>query len=84
MDLNTYKKMTLADLKGRKVKTLVPMRNGWADIPAGTICEIEGKLNGFALKSDPCPHCGVSVHIGRVPARDVELLAGPMLESHGQ
>lgn len=74
MDIKTYRKMSENILKGRKVRTLTKLRNGWMTIPIGTICEITRKYKGFALKSEPCKHCGLQANISRVPCREVELL----------
>ena len=74
MDQKTYRKHTGQWFKGRKVKTLMELKNGWMIIPAGTICTIEGKHSGFSLRSSACVRCGVGIRIGRVQPPQVELI----------
>jgi len=74
MDRKTYEKTTAKEFIGRKVKSLVALTSGRYKFPAGTIFAISDKYNGFDLWSDPCPHCGVSASINKVPPRNVELI----------
>lgn len=74
MDAKTYKTTTEESFMGRKVRTLIKMQNGLMVIPAGSICEITRKFDGFNLTADPCLNCGVRIRITRVHRRDVELI----------
>jgi hypothetical protein len=74
MDTKTYRKHTEVFFMGKKVRTLIQMRNGYMVIPEGTTCEITRKYQGFNLTSEPCKCCGVRISINRVPYRDVELI----------
>jgi hypothetical protein len=74
MDAETYKTTTEKVFKGKKVRTLIEMRNGLMVIPEGTICTITRKYQGFNLTSEPCKSCGVQIRISRVHRRDVELI----------
>lgn len=62
------------DWIGRDVRTLVPLSNGWMQMPAGIKCRVTYSRGGLTLRAEPCKHCGVSVRIGRVSEADVELL----------
>lgn len=62
------------DWVGRRVQTLIELRNGWGVIPAGTVLMVDRNHAGLALISDPCDHCGLAVSIRRVPESAVELL----------
>ena len=62
------------DWLGRKVKTRVDMRNGYSDIPTGTVLTVTYVRSGLTLQSDACKCCGVSLYIRGVEARDVQLL----------
>lgn len=62
------------DWKGRKVRTLRDLRNGWGVIPAGTVFEVRENWAGLNLLGDRCTCCGLRASINRVPEHDVELL----------
>jgi len=72
MDRKTYEKTKAGEFIGRKVISLRPMRNGMFIFPAGMTWTIEGKQGGFALLSDPCPHCGIKAYINKVQPVDVD------------
>jgi len=72
MDRRTYERTTEKEFIGQKVKSLVPFSNGHYRFPAGMTWTIEGKQGGFALFSDPCPHCGIKAYINKVPPGDVD------------
>ena len=59
---------------GKKVKSLCMIKNGWAELPAGTVFKIRGKMKGFDLVSDPCKTCGLKVSISRVGPEELELM----------
>ena len=69
-----YKKMTRAELLGKRVVSRVPLRNGNGGLPAGTKFTITDKFKGLALRSDPCDHCLMELTISRVPPTKVLLL----------
>jgi len=52
----------------------VPLASGRYKFPAGTLFTISDKFKGFGLWSDPCPHCGVSASIDKVPPQTIELI----------
>ena len=74
MTLKEYDRTTNRQFEGRKVRSLVPLQNGRVSIPAGTVFIITRKHRGFHLRSWPCKHCGVQVHISRVGCATVELV----------
>lgn len=74
MDSKVYRRYTDEYFKGRKVRTLCGLHNGWINIPPDTVCIISRKYMGFSLETEPCPHCGVKVFITRVSCKDVELV----------
>lgn len=74
MNRREYDRLTGEQLRGRKVRTLCPMSNGFVEIPAGTILTIGRKFSGFTMRSEPCSLCGVRVLISRVEPQSVELL----------
>ncbi|MDO8635863.1 MAG: hypothetical protein Q7R34_06395 [Dehalococcoidia bacterium] len=49
MDLKTYREIRDREFVGRKVKTLVQMRNNLCVIPPGTIATVQRKFNGLYL-----------------------------------
>lgn len=75
MDRKIYEKTTEKELIGRKVVSLIPLRNGMMILPAGTIWTIHRKQAGFRLLSNPCPHCGIKAWITKVQPRDVDFTA---------
>lgn len=71
-----YKKRTEIYWKGKFVKTLFKMGNGYWAIPEGTILRITRKYQGFDLKAvQECTHCGIGkrLSISRVAPTKVEL-----------
>ena len=74
MTWGQYRRTTLNQLKGRKVRVNRELRNGMMVIPEGAIATIDDKHGGFSLTSDPCPHCGVRISISKVPPQDIDLL----------
>ena len=69
-----YRKRTLAQWKKVKVETIVPLRNGYMEIPVGTVCSITDKHGGFTLKTDACPTCGIHVFIRKVTPAHVRII----------
>ncbi len=74
MNRREYERMTEKQLKGRRVRALVPLKNRIESLPAGTLFTITGKFGGLALKSDPCEKCGMQMWITRVGPGEVELI----------
>ena len=72
MDRKIYERTTEKEFIGRRVISLVKLRNGQCQLPTGTTFTIEGKQGGFELLSDQCPHCGIKIWITKVPPRDVD------------
>ena len=73
MDAKTYEKMTNRMVVGRKVISTQALRNGYAELPAGTVFTVQRKLNGYHVESDPCRTCGVKIRMSNVPWHAVEL-----------
>jgi len=63
------------DHVGCTVKTIKPIRNGWGEIPLGTICTVTYSRNGLSLDSDLCACCGLTASVSRVDYASVELLS---------
>lgn len=63
------------DWKGKRVRSIRIMQNGWGIIPSGTIFTIEKQNNyGSQLLSDKCPNCGAQIRISQVKASDIEFI----------
>lgn len=80
MDKKTYETTRDREFRGRKVRTLIELSNGWCRIPPGTVATVEKKSNGLSLFSNPCPSCGVRIAISHVSHRDVDFVDQPRLE----
>lgn len=74
MNWRDYDKTTAKQLCGRKARTTRALRNGYAEIPAGTVVTITGKLGGLAIETEKCRSCGVRVFVNRVEPDAVILL----------
>jgi len=63
------------DWRGKQVKTVRKLSNGWCQIPAGTSGHITSSgRNGLHFHSDPCPCCGIVSKISALDYCDVKLL----------
>lgn len=71
---NWYRKMTEAQLKGRRVVATRDLQTGQIRVPAGTVLTVQRKFGGLDLISDPCPHCGIRPFLRRVPPQALNLL----------
>lgn len=61
--------------KGKTVRTLVEMSNGWFTAAAGTEFTVTAKQGGLHLRRmDPCPCCGLRGHISKVAPVKLELV----------
>lgn len=72
-----YKSKTEKYWEGKKVRTLVEMRNGNFVIPKGFILVIDRKYIGFTLKGvNTCDKCGIGqrIYITRVEPTELELV----------
>ena len=64
MDTETYRRMTIAQLRGRKVRTLRTLNRAWAVVPSGSLMSVEGiGTAAVELLSDLCPMCNVQVRL---------------------
>lgn len=64
------------DMIGMEVRTTRAIGNGAGFcIPEGTIVKIVSLGKGFTVKTENCPHCGVSVEIRGVTRNEVELIS---------
>lgn len=69
------KKILSRDLMGQKILTareIISDAAVW--VPAGSEFQVQDVANGFTLRSDPCPCCGVKIRLDRV-SRDQTFLA---------
>lgn len=57
-----------------RVRSLRKLRNGFAEMPVGTIYKVDSALGGLSLSSEPCKCCGMEQFIRRVHPRDVEIV----------
>ena len=63
------------DYKGRRVRTLKDLKNGWGIIPAGALASIDYQgPTGSSLIIDPCSCCGVKAIISAIQASDIEFV----------
>lgn len=62
------------DWRGRLVRTLKEMRNGWGVIPAGTVLTVDENRAGLRLSGESCATCGMQPTINRVREHDITLL----------
>jgi hypothetical protein len=70
-----YKATTERDWLGKKVRLLrATVTNGGTEIPAGATAEIVRKYQGFEIRSEPCPHCGMRVRIKKMPPDALEVV----------
>ena len=72
MKRHEYTRIPLRLMRGRSVRSLVALRNGYGELPAGTIYEVRDKRSGFGLRSEPCGHCGFQQNINKVRPEEVE------------
>lgn len=66
--------MTLAQLKGRKVRARTDLLTGSIDVPKGAVLTISDKRGGLGLEGPRCDVCGIAARLIRVPPGCVELL----------
>ena len=74
MDYRDYRNLRKKDVVGRRVRLLQKVRTGLYEIPAGTICRIENKRQGYSLITEGCATCHIKARIDKVPPYYVELI----------
>lgn len=62
------------DWEGRRVRTLVELRNGYGRIAPGTVMTVDRNYAGLHLVGDKCQCCLFQPTIGKVPESAVALL----------
>jgi hypothetical protein len=67
-------RMTEKQLKGRRVRVLSELRNGYAVVPVGAQGEVAGKFKGLAVVFDPCEHCGMRVRMHKIEPHNLALV----------
>ena len=67
-----YRRLTLAEMKRRRWRTVLPLESKLLALPEGAEVSITGKQKGLSIKSPACPHCGVSVSMMKVAPRYLE------------
>ena len=69
------KNIRCRDMVGKDVRTTKEIRNGAGIVvPRGKIVKIVSFGRTFAIKTEKCPHCGLSAYITGVTRDCVELL----------
>lgn len=65
------------NIKGRRVRTLRTLNNGYGKVPKSTEATIGGIFQSkyYNLEFDPCKGCGVALYIRKVFKSDVLLLS---------
>lgn len=74
MDRKTYDRITGREFLGRKVRSNAVIRNGYMELPEGTLFSVQRKHNGLHLVSDPCETCGIKVYVHNVNPDRVDLI----------
>lgn len=82
MTQKEYEKLTLAEAKKLKFITLRPLQNRICTIPVGSICTVDGKINGFSIETIPCSCCKVKVRMTRVTAGYLDVYQEPEPPEH--
>lgn len=70
------KNMKSSDMVGMEVRTSRELQNrAGICVPKGTAVRISGFGRCFSIKTEKCPHCGLSAYISGVTREDVELIS---------
>jgi len=69
-----YRRKTESELRGRRVVTLVAIRNRYATLPIATHGTIQRKWKGLEIDFDACEKCGIKPTISRVNPTTILLL----------
>ncbi len=64
------------DWVGATVEVTREIKNTWHRVPMGTKCTVRRNYGGLELETEPCPHCGVSIFIAKVPESAVAVISG--------
>lgn len=68
----------IAEWTGLRVRSLRPLRNGYAELPAGTEYVVgHAGLSGLHLASAKCMSCGAIQRVSGVSHEDVEVIESP-------
>jgi hypothetical protein len=59
---------------GLLVRSLVPLRNAYGEVPPGTEFIVRRNYGGLHLRSVKCPKCGISFFINKVAENQVEII----------
>lgn len=70
-----YKRFTEKQWIGTRVRSLVPIKTRYSEMPAGTTWTVKNKFSGFSLQGDPCSCCGIKVSVDKVPVQWLERAA---------
>lgn len=63
------------DYKGRLVRTKIAMKNGWGEIPPGTIATITSQSpKGSSIEAVACDCCGMKAIMSRIGAEYIEFI----------
>lgn len=70
------KNMRSKDMAGMEVKTARAIKNGAGIVvPKGKAVRIASFGRSFTIRTEDCPHCGLSAYISGVTRDDVELIS---------
>ena len=68
--------MKSRDVVGMEVKTTRAIKNGAGiAVPKGKIVKIASFGRAFTIRTENCPHCGLSAYISGVTRDEVELIS---------
>ena len=62
----------MRDRIGMKVRITKNLRNGYCQVPIGTLATITHWHGGAHIRTDPCPRCGVKLFFSKVPEKSME------------
>lgn len=74
MTSKEYQQMTLKVAKTKLFRTTQELSNGYARVPAGTLCRVTAKINGFEIEADQCPCCKIRLRVTKVPGGCLEVV----------
>ncbi len=72
---NWHKKLTEAQLRGRRVRARIDMRNGHFAVSAGHLGTVRRKFKGIEVEWDSCGACGLRPIMTRIDASKLDLLS---------
>ncbi len=69
------KSLRSRDMVGMEVRTVRGIKNGAGIVvPKGKVVKIVSFGRAFTVKTEECPHCGLSAYISGITRADVELV----------